>query len=399
MITYRIEEMPWLKPQVPLVMKAPAIYVQGPDASKDTGKYCGHLGKKAFIIGGQTALKKAKENVVSSLASAGVEVVGVEGNASICTDKENGRILEAAKASGCKFVIGVGGGSVADIARVVAGKLGQPLVMVGTVASMAGHTSALSVIYNDDATWNRYELFPEDTHAVIMDSKIIADAPVEQLINGMGDAMCIKFEMEASKRAEAVTLVGGYPTMTSMLIARECWNQLREFGTQAIVANKAKMVTPALERIIETNTLMAGVGFESGGLAGGHGIHDGLVGAGLVALHKSNKAHKPHGQVISFTTITQMVMEDRPAAEIEEAIAWAQSVGLATTFKDLLGKDPDEEVLWDGAKKSCMRDKVLLWGATPVSPARVYAAMKTADALGHEYKEKTKWEKTGPGRR
>ncbi|MBM3302561.1 MAG: iron-containing alcohol dehydrogenase, partial [Deltaproteobacteria bacterium] len=186
------------------------------------------------------------------------------------------------------------------------------------------------------------------------------------------------------------------PTWTSILIARECWNQLRQFGTQAIAANKAKVVTPALERIIETNTLMAGVGFESGGLAGGHGIHDGLVGAGLIALHKSAKAHKPHGQVISFTTITQMVMEDRPAEEIAEAIAWADSVGLATTFKDLLGKEPDEEVLWDGAKKSCMRDKVLLWGATPVSPARVYSAMKTADQLGHEYKEKRKWEKAGP---
>ena len=389
-MTYRIEEMPWLKPQVPLVMKCPAIYVQGPDASKDTGKYCGHLGKKAFLIGGATAMKMAAENIETSLASVGVEVAGKETHAHICTDKENSRILEAAKASECDFVIGVGGGSVADIARVVAGKLGQDLVMVGTVASMAGHTSALSVIYNDDATWNRYDLFPEDTHAVIIDSKIVANAPVEQLINGMGDAMCIKFEMEASKKAEAVTLVGGYPTVTSMLIARECWNQLREFGLQAIAANKKHVVTYALERIIETNTLMAGVGFESGGLAGGHGIHDGLVGAGLIALHKSAKAYKPHGQVISFTTITQMVMEDRPAAEIMEAIAWAESVGLATTFKDLLGKEPDHEILWEGAKKSCMRDKVLLWGATPVSPARVYNAMIAADQLGHEHKEKHK---------
>jgi len=102
---------------------------------------------------------------------------------------------------------------------------------------------------------------------------------------------------------------------------------------------------------------------------------------------------------ISFTTITQMVMEDRPSAEIMEAIAWAESVGLSTTFKDLLGKDPDPKVLWDGAKKSCMRDKVLFWGATPVSPRRVYAAMISADQLGHEYKEKLKWESTAPGKR
>jgi glycerol dehydrogenase-like iron-containing ADH family enzyme len=109
MITYRLEEMPWLKPQVPFVMKCPAIYVQGPDASKDTGKYCGHLGKKVFLIGGATAMKMAAENIETSLASVGVEVAGKETHAHICTDKENSRILEAAKASECDFVIGVGG--------------------------------------------------------------------------------------------------------------------------------------------------------------------------------------------------------------------------------------------------------------------------------------------------
>jgi glycerol dehydrogenase len=393
-MTYRLKEMDWIKPQLPFVWKSPAIYVQGPEASKDTGKYCGHLGKKAFIMGGTTALKIAGENVRNSLAENGVEVADEYPGVWLCSDTENDKVTEAAKASEADFIVGVGGGSMCDVARRVANNvdMGGKLVLVGTVASMAGFTSALSVIYNDDLTWNRYDLYPEDTHAVIMDSKIIAEGPVSQTINGMGDAMCIKFEMEASKQAETPTLVGGYSTVSSRLIANECWNQLREFGVQALAANRHKVVTPALERIIETNTLMAGVGFESGGLAGGHGIHDGLVGAGLLALHRKADRHIPHGQVISFTTITQMILEDRPSEEIWEAIAWADSVGLSITFEDLMGKgvSPDLDLIWAGACKSCMQDKVLLLGATPVSPARVYSALLTADELGNKFREEIK---------
>jgi len=394
-VTYKFEEYEWVKPQIPLVYKSPAIYVQGPESVSDVGKYIGHMGKKCFIIGGETALKLTEETIKSSLAGAdnATEVAGVDRGVQICTDAVNAKVLEAATAAEADFVIGVGGGTVADIARVVAGKLGQPLAMVGTVASMAGFTSALSVIYNDDTTFNRYDFFPEDTHAVIMDSRLICEGPVEYTINGMGDGLCIKWEMEIVERGKGLNLVGGHATITSLLIANECWNQLKQYGYQAVAANKEKVLTPALERIIETNTLMAGVGFESGALGGGHGIHDGLVGAGVIALHKTAPAFRPHGQVISYTTITQLIMEDRPPDLIMEIIAWADSVGLATTWDDLFGtgKEPDDEKLWEASKLSCGQWKVgILFGAYPISPAKIYSALKTTNALGHLYKEEIK---------
>jgi len=68
-------------------------------------------------------------------------------------------VIEAAKASESDFVIGIGRGSFADVARVIANKLNMSgkLVMVATITSMAGHISALSVIYNEYATWKRYD--------------------------------------------------------------------------------------------------------------------------------------------------------------------------------------------------------------------------------------------------
>jgi len=391
-----MDEMEWLKPQLPFVYKSPAIYVQGPETTKDIGKYIGHMGKKPFVIGGTTALSLTEEKMKASFAEAGVEVAGVDSGAKICTDAVNDKILAAAQAAEGDYIIGVGGGTIADIARVVAGKMGQPLAMLGTVASMAGFTSALSVIYNDDTTWNRYDFFPEDTHAVIMDSKLIAEGPVSSTIDGMGDALCIKWESEVVERGKGMNLVGGYATQTSLLIANECWNQLKKYGYQAVMANKKGLLTPALERIIETNTFMAGVGFESGALGGGHAIHDGLVGAGVIALHRLAPAYKPHGQVISFTTITQLILEDRPPELIMEVISWADSVGLSVTWEDL-EISPSDELLWEGAKNACKQDKItVIFGATNITPAKVFNALKITNELGTMYREEIKPNMPGP---
>jgi glycerol dehydrogenase len=50
-------------------------------------------------------------------------------------------------------------------------------------------------------------------------------------------------------------------------------------GSQPQAAVRNHTVTPALERIVEANTLRSGLGFESSGLAAAHAIHDGLTAA------------------------------------------------------------------------------------------------------------------------
>ncbi len=44
-----------------------------------------------------------------------------------------------------------------------------------------------------------------------------------------------------------------------------------------MLAAEQHVVTPALERVIEANTDSSGVGFESGGLAAAHAVHNGLT--------------------------------------------------------------------------------------------------------------------------
>ncbi len=65
---------------------------------------------------------------------------------------------------------------------------------------------------------------------------------------------------------------GGLPTEVSAAIGQKCEEILFAYGKQAYEANKAHAVTPALEAVVEANTLLSGLGFESGGLAAAHAV-------------------------------------------------------------------------------------------------------------------------------
>lgn len=72
------------------------------------------------------------------------------------------------------------------------------------------------------------------------------------------------------------------------------------------------MVTDALERIVEANTYLSGIGFESSGLAGAHAIHNGFT-----ILEECH--HLYHGEKVAFGTLAQLVLQNSPMEEINRA--------------------------------------------------------------------------------
>lgn len=69
-----------------------------------------------------------------------------------------------------------------------------------------------------------------------------------------------------------LALIGGLPTLVSSAITSKCEEILFKYGKLAYEANKVGAITPALEAVVEANTLLSGLGFESGGLAAAHAV-------------------------------------------------------------------------------------------------------------------------------
>jgi len=358
------------------IFLAPSKYLQGSGVIHEIGKYASTLGSKALVTGGKRALAAAQSAIEGSLGKAGVGIV-VEGFRGECSQTEIKRLTGVAVDNGADLVIAVGGGKVIDTGRLVTRGLKLPLINVPTIASTDAPCSAVAVVYTNDGVFESIEVIPNNPNCVLVDTDIIAKAPVRTLVSGMGDALATFWETDTCyKSLKPNALTGGTPpTEVAYMISRLCYDTLLGYGVEAKLSVENKVATPALERVVEANILLSGLGFESGGLAAAHSVHNGLTV--LPATHG-----KYHGEKVAFGTLVQMVMEGRPREQINEVLNFCKSVGLPTNLKMLDVIDPSEEDIMKVAEATTTEGETIHLTWFPVTAKMVYAAICIADAIG-----------------
>lgn len=357
---------------------SPNRYVQGRGELKNLPEHAKKLGKKLFVIISASGLKRVRNLLEKSFENTGMELVFEEFQGECC-ETEIKRLGSRFQENKCDLVVGVGGGKIHDSAKAAAYYQGAPVVIIPTIASTDAPCSALSVIYSETGVFERYLFLNSNPDLVLVDTDIIAAAPSRLLVSGMGDALATYFEARAVAASGALSCAGGKPTKGALALAKLCYETLLEDGVKAKLAVEAGACTQAVENIIEANTYLSGIGFESGGLAGAHAIHNGLTV--IKDCH-----HLYHGEKVAFGTLTQLVLENAGQESLEEVIGFCMDVGLPTTFAELGMARPDKDLLMEAAVRACSPDDTLVNMPFEVTPAMVYAAMVGADALGRYFK-------------
>jgi glycerol dehydrogenase len=356
------------------IMIAPNRYIQGPRVLKETGNYIAHLGSKVFFIAGQTALSTIQEHVSKSLNDHAMEYQ-FEAFLGECTQANAAQLAKKARTYGADVVAGVGGGRAIDTAKAVSHELSSALVIVPTVASNDAPCSALCVQHTEDHKLDRFLILKRNPDLVLVDSQIIAGAPTRYFVAGMGDALATWFEAFTCTKSGAKNLPGGVTTAAALSLARLCYDTLMEYGVMAKLAVDQNAVTPAVERVIEANILLSGLGFESSGLAAAHGIHEGVL-----ALEGTEGAL--HGEMVAFGTIAQLVMENYAKEEIDRVIDFCKAVGLPVALRQLGVADTSPKNLMQAAEAACMEGLTTHNSYFEINPDLVLGAIIGANALG-----------------
>ena len=257
------------------ILCSPSKYVQGAGELKKLGEYAQKYGKKALVLITESGYKRIGD--VVNTGFEGYEITPVyEYFNRECSKNEINRLVDIMNEKGCDVVIGIGGGKILDTAKAVAYYKEAPVLICPTIASTDAPCSALSVIYTDAGVFEEYLFLPANPDMVLMDTEIIAKSPVRLTVSGMGDALATYFEARACQVSGATTCAGGQVTQAAIALAKLCFDTLMAEGVKAKLALEAGACTPAVEKVIEANTLLSGIGFESGGLAGAHAIHNGF---------------------------------------------------------------------------------------------------------------------------
>ncbi len=359
---------------------SPARYVQGRDATKFIGEEIKkmELGKIALIVASQTAHALLESTWKESFSKANIEYFVVEFTGECC-HREINRLVELAKNTKADLVIGAGGGKVLDTARAVAGKVNVPVVNCPTLASSDAPCSALSVVYTEDGEFQEFLFYRRNPDLVLVDSSIVSRAPARFLVAGMGDALATMFEARTCADARKKNQVGGASTITALALADLCYETLLADSLQAIDAVKSCAVTPALERIIEANTLLSGLGFESGGLAIAHSVHNGLTT--VRGTHKYL-----HGEKVAFGLLVQLIAEGQNTDEISEVLEYSSSVGLPITLDEIGVDVRDRSALLRVAERAVAPGETAHNEPFDVTPELIVDAIVAADSIGHRFK-------------
>lgn len=353
------------------IILSPNKYIQGPDSLLNIAK---HTKKDAFVIADTFVMGLTKDTIAESFKKEELGVTFEIFNGE-CSKVEIERLKGVLKDTGAEAVVGVGGGKTLDTAKALAFYTNLPVVIVPTIASTDAPCSALSVLYTEDGVFDEYLILPNNPNIVLMDTNIIAKAPARLLVSGMGDALATYFEARACKRSGATNMSGGLPTKGAMALARLCYDTLLEDGEKATFAAERLVCTKAVENIIEANTYLSGIGFESGGLAAAHAIHNGLT-----VLSEAH--HLYHGEKVAFGTLVQLFLENAPLDEIDEVFIFCQKVGLPTSLADMGVTAEDRDKIFEVAKLACAPGETIHNMPFEVTPEKVFAAILAADNYG-----------------
>ena len=353
--------------------KSPAAYVQGRDALDQLGDRLAPSGESALVLADADVLEIVGDRAEASLEDADVEPI-LEEFGGESSEAEIDRLTEIAREADADAIVGAGGGKALDTAKAVRENAGGAMVSVPTIASTDAPTSALSVIYSDEGEFERYWFYEDHPDLVLVDTAVIAGAPVRFFRSGIADAMATWFEADAVRRADGENFFDEGPTHAAHSLSRLCYDLLREHGRSAVHAVERGIVTESVEAVTEANTLLSGLGFENGGIAAAHSVHNGLTQ--LEATH-----HATHGEKVNVGIVTQLVLEGRDDAFVDDVLEFSIELGLPITLGELGVDDPTEDDL-ERVAQAAVAEGETIHNAFDASAEEVRDALVAADDLG-----------------
>ncbi len=328
-----------------------ADYTIGVDAYKNIEPICSKLGKKVLIVGGETALSKAKAKLLPTLAS--FEIIDIVIYGKECVRDRAEELYNIYKEKAPDFIMGVGGGKALDTSKCLADLFGIRVVTVPTIASTCAASSQLSVMYTKEHVYDGFWYLKSPAYHIFIDTEIIAEAPTEFFRAGIGDTLAKYYEVEFSARGRLKT----YKDEMGISISRMCNTPLIESALDALEDCKNNTVTEKFETVVliilvSTGMVSMLINPEFNG-AVAHALFYGLTNI------EGFEEKFLHGDVIGYTTAVQLMLDGK----IEEALKIGkliEAMGVETTlsgrgikvdFESLKPvfastlKDPDMDVL------------------------------------------------------
>lgn len=309
-----------------MIFGSPSRYVQGAGALDHIGYEAGRVGPAVLVLADRVIADLLGTRIEASFGAAVLQPRWLEFGGEI-TPREIDRLATEA-GDRADVVVAIGGGKCIDAGKGLAHRLNARLITVPTIASNDAPTSHVYVLYDEQHRLLRVDRLPANPDVVLVDTAIIAAAPAQFLVAGIGDAIVKSFEASQCRQSFGKNLYGARPPLAAQILADNAYATLRSKAVSALSAVEANTVTDDLEAVVEACVLWSGLAFESGGLSLAHSMT-----RGLSAIESVTGA--PHGFQVAYALLVQLDLEGRSDAFIDDIRGFFRETGLPCRLADM----------------------------------------------------------------
>lgn len=257
------------------------------------------------------------------------------------------------QAEDADVIIGIGGGTILDLAKAAADRLDIEAVMVPSIAGTCAASTPLSVMYDESGNFIRVDYHKRSSYLTLVDPLFLLSSPIEYMKSGIGDTLAKWYEAEAVIRntEEAAPLMA----QAGLRQAEYIRNLLLRYSEAAVGSMEKGELSVPFIHTAETIIMLAGTVGGYGGrlcrMAGAHAVHNGLS-----FLQETHQVL--HGQKVAYGILVQLALENR-RPEIEELLSFYRRLGFPVSLCDLGILDNHEEAKRRIASHACRAEESL----------------------------------------
>ncbi|MHC5374693.1 iron-containing alcohol dehydrogenase family protein [Enterococcus sp. LJL120] len=320
--------------------------------------------KKVLVLHGKKSWQ-AVQNFFPDLTDFSVHYEYYGGE---CTDAHAQVFVDMIKKEHFEVVVAIGGGKVLDTGKLASIRAQVPVFCLPTLAATCAAYAALSVVYNEDGSMDRYDIFPVSNALVLIEPRVILESPIELMVAGIGDTLAKWYE-----GISIIEQIEEKPIEISVaeFAAKQCQVVLLRDSQAALAAMEKNELNQAFLNVVETNILLAGMvggfGDEYGRTAGAHSIHDALT-----ILPQSHQ--QLHGNKVAYGVLVQLVMEDK-WQELEELLPFYEELHLPKSLAAMEMTLTAEEIT-AVAERSVLPDETIHMMRGTITAEKVATAME-----------------------
>ncbi len=315
-----------------LLQPGPGRYIHGDQVLLTIGAMMAGLGLQAVtIVSGRQSFAAAGGVVTASLTRAQVRW-GMVTYGGECTDEEVERI-EAGLLPKTEAIVGMGGGKVLDLAKIVADRSFLPCVAVPTLISNCAATNPNTTVYHPDGRFCRQHLCAVPPRMTVVDDTLLRASPLRYFRSGLGDTLAKPYEAALAVTDDAPwmsRLAYGLAVRGAQLIADRGADVVARFAAPGAVEGLPDFI----DAVLLVGGMVGGIGGDAARTAAAHAVHNGLTEVAHAETRDST-----HGEKVAYGLVVQETLLGRDPATLRELRRTLGRLGLPDSWRALTHAD------------------------------------------------------------